>query len=126
MRPSFLARSSRLVCLQSKPKAQSNASPSGTPTPSPTAADLFDEDGELRHVVESVEGSVAVDGAAGDVIVTVAASLLLDEVEPDVRLNMTLPAGTAKGSVLPSVLLTHELVDELPGPQQKDLSSWNG
>lgn len=74
----------------------------------------------------SVRGGVDVDGVAINETVTVAASLLLAEVEPDVRLNITLPASTANGDAFPSVLSTQKLVDELPGPQQKDLSSWKG
>lgn len=76
----------------------------------------------------SVRGGVDVDvdGVAVNETVTVAVSLSLAEVEPDVRLNITLPASTANGVAFPSALLTHRLVDELPGPQQKDLSSWKG
>ena len=57
-----------------------------------------------------------------DETVTVAISVLLGEMEPDVRLNITRPAGTGNGSVVPPVLLMHALVDELPGPQQKDVA----
>ena len=79
------------------------------------------------------EGAVVtVDKAAVDDIVTVDdtvtvdVSLLLGEVEPDVRLNMTLPACTGNGAKLPCVLLVHVPDEELPGPQQKDESPWNG
>lgn len=70
--------------------------------------------------------AVGVELAAVSETVTVDVSLILGEVEPDVRLNITLPAGTANGAELPSVLLMQLLEDELPGPQQKDVSSWNG
>lgn len=67
------------------------------------------------------------EAAVGDVDVgdteTVVVSLLLGEMEPDVRLKITFPACTGNGAVLPSVLLMHALVDELPAPQQKDESS---
>lgn len=69
-------------------------------------------------VREAAVGEVAV----GDTE-TVVVSLLLGEMEPDVRLKITFPACTGNGAVLPSVLLMHALVDELPAPQQKDESS---
>lgn len=53
------------------------------------------------------------------VTVTETVSLVLGEVEPDVRLNITLPAWTGNGAELPRVLLTHSFVTELPNPQQK-------
>ena len=76
--------------------------------------------------MRSVGRVAVVDGAAVDVTVTVAVSLLLGEMEPDVRLLIMLPACTWNGAVLPCVLSLHALVDELPGPQQKNLSPWNG
>lgn len=78
------------------------------------------------HIVGSVGEVAVVDGAAVDETVTVAVSLLFGEMEPDVRLNITLPARTKNGAVLPCVLLMHALDDELPGPQQKEESCWNG
>lgn len=100
----------------------------------PTALDLLDEDGQLRHIVGSVGEFAVVDGGTVDETVavdmdetvTAAVSLLLGEMDPDVRLNITLPACTWNGAVLPRVLLMHALDDELPGPQQKEKSSWNG
>ena len=77
-------------------------------------------------VDEATFDEATVDEATMDDIVTVIVSLLLGEVEPDVRLNITLPAGTGNGAVLPRVLKSHALVDELPGPQQKDPPFWNG
>ena len=76
--------------------------------------------------MESVRLVAVVDGAAVDESVTVVVSLLLGEMEPDVRLKITLPACTLNGAELPPVLLMHVLVDELPGPQQKDESPRNG
>ncbi len=72
----------------------------------------------MVSVKEAAVGEVAV----GDTE-TVVVSLLLGEMEPDVRLNITFPACTGNGAVLPSVLLMQALVDELPAPQQKDESS---
>lgn len=80
----------------------------------------------MRPIAESAGTVSLVDEAAVDGTVTVVVSLILGEVEPDVRLNITLPAGTANGAAFPSVLLMHVLDDELPGPQQKEVSSWNG
>ena len=74
---------------------------------------------ETVTVVRHTVGSVDTAGVAVDKSVSVAISLLLGSMEPDVRLNMTLPACTGKGCVLPSVPLMHVLVDESPGPQQK-------
>ena len=48
---------------------------------------------------DSVTGAVAVDDVA-----ILDVSLSLGEVEPDVRLKITLPAVTGKGSTLPRVL----------------------
>lgn len=76
-------------------------------------------DGAAAHVPVTVimllQGKVVPDV----VTVTVAMSVWLGEVEPDVLLNMTRPAGTWNGVWLPCVLSIHSLVDELPGPQQK-------
>ena len=80
----------------------------------------------MRHIAGSVGIVALVDEAAVDETVTVDMSLILGEVDPDVLLKITLPAGTANGAAFPSVLLMHVLDDELPGPQQKDVSSWNG
>ena len=120
------------------PSAPSNATPQGTPTPIPTAESLLDEHGVLWHSGLS-EGCVfIVDEAATDDCVTdsvdetvfeivmVDVSVLLGEVEPDVRSNMTLPAGNGNGSTLPRVLCMHVLDVELPGPQQKVDCSGNG
>ena len=76
---------------------------------------------------------IAVEAAIGESVtvavddtVTVDVSLSMSEVEPDVRLNMTLPASTGNGVKLPRVLFMHRPVEEFPGPQQKDLLSCNG
>ena len=57
---------------------------------------------------------------------TVVMSLLLGQVEPDVRLKITLPASTGNGAVLPRVLVVHALVDVLNDPQQKEKPSRTG
>lgn len=56
---------------------------------------------------------------ADDETMTVITSILLGEVEPVVRLYMTLPAGTRNGAVLPRVETLHRLDDESISPQQK-------
>ena len=141
MRTSLLAPSSRVLCLHIRPKTLSNASPDDAPTPTPTAIVLLDEDGDSWQAAGFDEVAAIVDGAAVDVpvtvimllrgkavpdvvtvTVTVTMSVLLGEVEPDVRLNITLPASTKNGAKLPRVLLIHSLLDELPGPQQNNLS----
>ena len=121
---SLLASSSRLRCLHINAAAQSSASPNGTPTPTPTAIGLLDEDDGLWHV-DRVERVAAVDVVAEETV-AVAVWLPVDEVEADGRLDITLPTSTWNGSELPRVLLMHSLVDELPGPQQKDESFWKG
>ena len=76
--------------------------------------------------MRSWEEFAVLDEAAADVTVTVAmvvVSLLLGEMDPDVRLKMTLPATRGNGVILPRVLNLHVL-DELSGPQQKELPSW--
>lgn len=60
------------------------------------------------------------------VIVTVTVSLILGEVEPEVRLYIINPASMGNGAGLPLVLWIQSLVDKLPGPQQKDLPSGKG
>ena len=80
----------------------------------------------MVSVREVAVGEVAVEDVAVGDTETVVVSLLLGEMEPDVRLKITFPACTGNGAVLPSVLRMHVLVDELPAPQQKDESSWNG
>ena len=100
--------------------------------PVATLTESFDEDdGESLHSASPADDAVVfvvVDGAIVivDETVMVDVSLVLGEEEPEVRLKMTLPAGTANGAALPSVLATHALEDELPGPQQKEVSSWKG
>lgn len=104
----------------------------------------MDEDGESWHDAVGFDKAAAiVDGGAVEVTVivtmllrdkavpdvvtvTVTMSLLFGEVEPEVRLNMIIPAATWNGVWLPRVAWEQVLVDELPGPQQKDESFWNG
>ena len=70
----LLASSSRLRCLHIKAAAPSNASPNGTPTPTPTTIGSLDDDGELGHVVTFEEVAAVVEGAAVDVTVIPARS----------------------------------------------------
>ena len=89
--------------------------------------DLVDEDSVESWDVEGLEMVVTVvDGVVADVTVVVVISLLGAEVEPDVRLRITLPALMGNGAVLPRVLDIHPLLDELPGPQQNVEPSWTG
>ena len=74
-------------------------------------------------VDEVVVCVMAADVMLMDVTVTVVVSLALGEVEPDVRLKMTLPAARGNGAILPFVLREHVLC-ELSDPQQKDEPSW--
>ena len=72
--------------------------------------------------MRSLEGDEVDDGEAAymtavDVTVTVVVSLLLGEMDPDVLLNITLPATRGKGVLLPRVVWLH-VSDELGGPQQ--------
>ena len=61
--------------------------------------------------------AVTIDG--DDETVTVIVSILLGEVEPVVRLNITLPAVTRNGAELPRVEMLHSLDDESESAQQK-------
>ena len=54
-----------------------------------------------------------------DGTVTVITSILLGDVEPVVRLNITLPAGTRNGAELPRVGMLHWLDDRSKSKQQK-------
>ena len=129
VRASVLAPSSRVRCLHRSPNVPRKASPSGTPTPSPTLVDFSEEGGELAYtggfegLVVIVSGAVVDETVAeirvDDETVTVITSTLLGEVEPVVRLNITLPDVTRNGAVLPRVEMLHWLDDESISPQQK-------
>ena len=54
-----------------------------------------------------------------DETVTVITSILLGDVEPVVRLYITLPAGMRKGAELPRVETLHWFDDISKSPQQK-------
>ena len=92
----------------------SNASPSGTPTPAPVAASLFDANEDVLRTEEGFE----TDSVVVAVTVTVTAFVLLGDVEPDVRLNITSPASMKKGDVLPLVATMQVSLDGSAGPQQ--------
>ena len=110
-------RFARLLWLHSNPKAPSNASPRGTPTPAPTAVALLDEVDGVGHVVRFVDGVAVVDEA--DVTVTVLVSLMLGIMEPDVLLKITLPTVRGNGVLVPRVVWLH-VSDDSSGPQQKE------
>ena len=100
-------------------------------TPAPIAVIVVDEVDGLGHVVRFVEGVAVVDGVivcvmasdamVVDVTVIVVVSLALGAVEPDVRLNMTLPAFRLNGVKVPRVLWLHEAGDASV-PQQNVLA----
>lgn len=100
-----------------------SASPRGTPIPAPIATSSFDgDDGdEDEDDATCTEEEFEVNAKAGvvAVTVTVAVFVILGDVEPDVRLNITCPAGTKKGTALPLVISTHVLFNESTGLQQK-------
>ena len=131
---SVLAPSSRVLCLHRSPNEPRNASPSGRPTPRPTLVDLSDEGGGLAFAVGFEAIVVIVSGAIVDETVvvtradaetvTVITSVLLGEVEPVVRLNITFPAVTRNGAVLPRVEMLHRLDVESISAQQKCKPSW--
>ena len=79
--------------------------------------------GEVETIVVIVSGAVVDDTVAvtraDDDTVTVITSILLGEVEPVVRLNITLPAVMRNGAVLPRVEMPHWLDDESISVQQK-------
>ena len=91
--------------------------------------DFLDEGGGFWYAEVVEEIVVTVSGAIvdetvpvtrfDDETVTVIASILLGEVEPVVRLNMTLPAVTRNGVALPRVEMLHRLDDESISAQQK-------
>lgn len=95
----------------------SSASPSAPPTPAPIAASFVDDDcddecdsdtdDEVLLIGLGLDASVVavVVTVAVAVIVTVASFVLLGDVEPDVRLKITSPAGMPKGDVLPLVAI---------------------
>lgn len=129
-------------CFHSRTNATSSPSPSIELTPAAIALSfLADDEGSLvgsdgridaadvafsiaAPVSFSVTVVVVVDWMARGaivvviVIVTVAVSVLLGDVEPDVRLKMTCPAIMLNGAELPLVLFKQVLVFESKLPQQ--------
>lgn len=73
-----------------------------------------------RRFGADADADVGADANVGAdaVTINVAVSVLLGDVEPDVRLKMTCPASTENGAVLPLVAVRHVLLDWLPGLQQ--------
>lgn len=93
-----------------------NASPRGTPIPVPIATSLLEEEeGQFDADANAAAEAVPV---APAVTVTVAVFVLLGDVDPDVRLKITRPALTGKGTLLPLVGMRHVLLDGLDWLQQ--------
>jgi len=55
-------------------------------------------------------------------VVNKVVAVIFGDVDPEVRLKMTLPAATPKGSKLLYVLILQVLLFENPGPQQNKVS----
>ena len=97
-------------------------------TPAPTTVPVLDEDdcddGDSDNDEEGLVVEREVDTETGPAAVTVAVtvpgvfSVILGDVEPDVRLKITSPASIKNGLVLPLVDMEHELLLAKPGPQQ--------
>lgn len=106
----------RLLCLHNSANATRNASPSGALIPATIATRLLEEeegdfDGDASAAAEVVPVAAAV-------TVTVAVFVLLGDVDPDVRLKITLPASTEKGALLPLVGMRQVLLNGLDWLQQ--------
>lgn len=85
-----------------------NAAPSSALIAAPTATSFFDDDDDAKFWIE---GQFDGEGDAADdifgVAVTAVVSVLLGDVEPDVRLKITCPAGIQNGAVLSLVAVMH-------------------
>ena len=110
----------------------SSASPSRPLTPALTAVPILDDedDDDDELLLAGRESSADVAAFAVAVAVTVVVtvtgvvSVLLGDVEPDVRLKITDPASTKIGAVLPFVAVIHVLLYALPGLQQNAHCFW--
>lgn len=119
---SFLNNRLPFPCLQSNTKAMTSANPNSTLTPAPIATSLSDvgddDDDAFSEGQPDIDAfSVAVTVAFEiTVVATVAVIVLvrLGDVEPDVRLNITNPASTEKGALLPLVGTQHVSFPEMP------------
>lgn len=94
----------------------SSASPKDPPTPAPIPASRLDDDADAGAGVVAAGLEVAV-----AVVVTEAVFVLVDNVQADVRLNITGPSSIENGDLLPFVLLIQVLFDESAWPQQNRL-----
>ena len=106
---SFLALFLPLPCLQRKSSEIRKADPRSSLMPAAIATSFSeddDDDDERLVVAESdADAKVAIDTVAVfvAVIVAVTVSVMLGDVEPDVRLYITNPASTENGAALPLV-----------------------
>lgn len=113
-------------CLQSNTKATTSANPNSPLNPAPIATSLSDVDDDEDDAFSEAQPDidaffVAVTVAVEiTVVATVAVIVLLrlGDVEPDVRLNITNPASTQKGALLPLVGTQHVSFPEMPSSQQ--------
>ena len=106
-----------------------SAKPKGAPTATPTVAAprLEAEDSEAVVVPKVVLVIVVVEApvvaASVTALAVTVARLLLGDVKPDQRFNITDSCSTEKGALLPRVLLKQVPLDELKKPQQNSPSS---
>lgn len=96
----------------------SSPSPNNALTPPAIPTSLLDDDGDdgvVQLVGEPDDVAVAV---TVDVTIIVAVSVLLGDVDPDVRLLITSPAPIENGDELPLVLTRQVLLNGFMLPQQ--------
>ena len=104
----------------------SSSSASAPITPAPTAAPVLDDDDDDEALIVDR----GLDAETGPAVVTVAVtitevvSVLLGDVEPDVRLKITSPALMKNDALLPLEGFTHVLLFAKPPPQQNLGSFW--
>ena len=130
---SFLNTRLPFPCLQSNTKATTSANPNSPLTPAPIATSLSDVDDDDDDAFSEGQPDidaffVAVTVAVEiTVVATVAVIVLvrLGDVEPDVRLNITNPASTEKGALLPLVGTQHVSFPEMPSSQQNLDPRWD-
>lgn len=117
--------------LQSNTRATTSANPNSPLTPAPIATYLSDiddaDDDAFSEGQPNIDAFFVAVTVAVEIIVvaTVAVIVLvrLGDVEPDVRLNITNPASTEKGALLPLVGTQHVPFAEMPCSQQNLESS---
>ena len=108
----------------------SSNSASAPLTPAPTAVPVLDDEDDDDDDEEALVVDRELDAETGPAIVTVAVtvtgvvSVLLGDVEPDVRLKITSPALMKNDAVLPLVGFEHDLLFAKPAPQQNNGWFW--